>query len=82
MSELLVVVDGDGNIKAAAMRLGPQDADAPEPSLEVRLRAGTGESVHTVALPDELRTAGSLAALDDYLVEVQGDQARLTLRRP
>lgn len=81
MTRLLVVADGDGNIKAAT-RLSPSEgADALDiASFVVDIGPNAGEEVHELALPDELRTPGSLEALSDYCLEVSGGEVRLARR--
>ncbi|MBF6139960.1 hypothetical protein [Nocardia farcinica] len=81
MSELLVVTDEEGNIRAATRIGAAPDPDVPEAAhLQVRIAPQAGETVHSVALPDELRAAGSLASLDHYYLDVGGGVARLTRR--
>ncbi|MGW4531796.1 hypothetical protein ACWEOI_12685 [Nocardia sp. NPDC004340] len=92
MSDLLVVVDGEGNIRAASSLRPPDNfaaaaatfGRAPEAALflPVRVEAGPGESLHSVPLPEELRAAGSLATLGNYQIEMHEGAARLGARRP
>ncbi|MFI6054989.1 hypothetical protein ACIBCO_33495 [Streptomyces violascens] len=80
MTELLIVADAEGNIKAATT-LNPPGNARPGATLEVRVEPGDGEKTYTVALPDDLRAAGSLKGLDNYVLEVQRDEATLRARK-
>ncbi|MFD5884160.1 hypothetical protein [Streptomyces yangpuensis] len=82
MARLLVVADGDGNIKAAT-RLSPSDGAGGASgiaSFVVDITPNASEEVHAVALPDELRAPGSLESLNDYHLEVSDGKARLAKR--
>jgi len=80
-----VLVGVDGRVIAAVSRRGPgrpvenEDFGADEPTPEVAIVPGDGQSVHDVDLPDELLTDDgvNLRALGDYRLE-PGQEGWLT----
>ena len=72
-----VLADESGKIIAT---LRPVEAAGNRPT-DVHMRAGAGQKVHHLVLPEELRHLRSLVSLHEtYRVEVTGREARLVAR--
>ncbi|HTT62808.1 MAG TPA: hypothetical protein VMG35_13225 [Bryobacteraceae bacterium] len=73
-----VLADESGRIVAT---LRPAETQGNRPT-DVHIRAGAGQKVHQVILPDELMHLRSLVSLhDSYRVEVTGQGAHLVPRQ-
>jgi hypothetical protein len=76
--KISVLADENGKIVAT---LRPVEAPGNRPS-DVHMRAGAGQKVHHVLLPEELTHLRSLVSLHDtHRVEVTGQEARLVARQ-
>ena len=75
---IAVLTDESGRI-IGTMRPVEQAGSGPT---HVRMRAGTGQRVLEVVLPEELSHLQSLVSLHDtHVVEIRGQEARLVARK-
>ncbi|MET9835738.1 hypothetical protein ABZ078_42140 [Streptomyces sp. NPDC006385] len=74
MNKLIVVVGPDGDIRAAA-KINPRNTYSP---IEIEVKSDQGESLHEVALPEELESEG-LTELVNYQL-AQGNDRQLVKR--
>jgi len=73
-----VLADESGKIVAT---LRPVETPGNRPT-DIHMKAGAGQKVHHLLLPEELRHLRSLVSLHDtHRVEVTGQEARLVARQ-